>query len=256
MIIATWNVNSIRARLEHAVKWARQFRPDVLLLQEIKCTNNDFPLEPFEDLGYNIALNGQKSYNGVAILSKAPLEDVVTTLPQTNAEQARYIEAVTGNVRVASIYVPNGSEVGSEKFQYKLHFLDCLAAHTRTLLSYDEAFVLGGDYNITPADIDVYDPIRLAGKLHCTDAERMHLRKVLNTGVVDINRALSPQQEMYTWWDYRAGSWPRNEGLRIDLLLGSPQAMDRVVKAGIDVEPRGWERPSDHVPTWVELYSS
>ena len=257
--IAAWNVNSIRSRIEHTIKWLKQFNPDILLLQEIKCTDKDFPYEALEDLGYNIAINGQKSYSGVAILSKSPLEDIITKLPGDDGdEQARYIEAVTGNIRIASIYVPNGTELGTDKFAYKLKFLDRLANHAKTLLSYDETFVLGGDYNIAPTDNDVYDPIRWAGKLHCTDDERTHLRRIINLGLTDINRALHPPntvqgREMYSWWDYRSGAWPKNAGLRIDLLLGSPQAMDRVVGAGIDTEPRGWDKPSDHTPVWCEL---
>lgn len=257
--IAAWNVNSINARLDITVGWLKAFQPDIVLLQETKVVAEGFPAVPFEDLGYNVAVSGQKSYNGVAILAKKPIEDIITSLPGDDEDlQARYIEAVVGDVRVASIYVPNGQEIGSGKFAYKLSFLERLYAHTQTLLTYEEAFVLGGDFNIAPADEDIYDPKLWEGRLHCSLPERAHLRKIMYLGLTDALRALHPAdtregQELYSWWDYRSGGWQRNQGLRIDLLLLSPQAADRLQKAGIDSSVRALDKPSDHAPVWCEV---
>jgi exodeoxyribonuclease-3 len=257
--IVTWNVNSINARLEIALNWLNFFQPDIVLLQETKGITESFPGVAFEDLGYNVAVVGQKSYNGVAILAKRPIEDVITSLPGDEQDyEARYIEAVVGDLRVASIYVPNGQEIGSEKFEYKLRFLDRLYEHTKTLLNYGEALILGGDYNIAPADEDVYDPKAWEGRLHCSLPERAQLRKLMNLGLTDALRVFYPVetlegQDLYSWWDYRSGGWQRNQGLRIDLLLLSPQAADRLQKAGIDTSVRGLPRPSDHAPVWCEL---
>ena len=254
--IATWNVNSVRARLPIVLDWIRNNKPDVLLLQELKTEDKNFPKEEFEDLGYNIAIVGQKSYNGVGIISKSPIEDVITQLPgDSDDQEARYIEAVTANIRVASIYVPNGHEIGSEKFTYKLQFLERLYKHVNELLSYEEIFVLGGDYNIAPENDDVYDPKAKEGSLHCSQPERDSLRKIINLGLTDSIRALYPSQgssgkDMYSWWDYRAGSWQNNEGMRIDLLLLSPQGADKLEASGIDTQPRGLPKASDHTPVW------
>ena len=257
--IATWNVNSIKARMPVVLNWLQAANPDIVLLQEIKTVKETFPTGPISHLGYNLAIVGQKSYNGVAILSKRPIEDVVTELPgDSNDDQARYVEAVVGDIRVASIYVPNGSEIGSEKFAYKLKFLDRLYEHVQQLLTYEEAFILGGDYNIAPNDDDVYDPEAWKGKLHCSQVERAQLRKLEYLGLTDVTRALHPAttpkgQELYSWWDYRAGSWQGNKGLRIDLLLASPQAADRLEDSDIDKSPRGKPKASDHTPVWCTL---
>lgn len=255
MKIVTWNVNSIRARLSNITSWLSQEHPDVVLLQEIKCQNQDFPREAIEDLGYNVAIHGQKSYNGVAILSKYPLEDVVCGLPTfSDTDHARYIEAVTNQVRVASVYVPNGNSVGSEKYDFKLTFLERLHAHLETLLSYEESVVIGGDYNIAPADEDVHDPKAWHEEILCSTVERKALRRILNLGYQDAVRILHPNTKgPYSWWDYRSGAWPKNEGLRIDLLLLSPQATDRLSGANTDSAPRGEEKASDHAPTWCSL---
>lgn len=260
MKIVTWNVNSIRARLGSVEAWLRSVQPDVVLLQETKCVEEAFPREPFEDLGYNIALKGQKSYNGVAILSKSPIEDVVDALPGDETDvQARYIEGVVDTVRVASIYVPNGQEVGSEKYAYKMAFMDRLEAHVQKLLTYEEAFVLGGDYNIAPFPSDMHNP-KLSGtdRILCSEAEQDALRRLLNKGLTDGVRVYHPEndpktQNLFSWWDYRAGSYETNKGFRIDHLLLSPQAADRLNDAGIDSAPRGEPKASDHAPTWVSL---
>ena len=252
--IATWNVNSIKARLEHAVKWLSAAKPDVVLLQELKCQTEAFPYMEIEDLGYNIALKGQKTYNGVAILSKSPIEDVIDVLPGDEAdEQARYVEAVTFGVRVASIYVPNGQEVGSEKFAYKMKFYERLYNHIQTLLSYEEAFVLGGDYNVAPHPIDCYKKTA-DDKILCSPQERACFYKLQNLGLTNALRDLNPSTEhLYSWWDYRKGSWAQNHGYLIDHLLLSPQGADILEDAGVDIDPRGWERASDHTPVWCTL---
>jgi exodeoxyribonuclease-3 len=254
MKIVTWNVNSIRARLTNITSWLETHRPEVVLLQETKCQDHDFPREAIEDLGYNIAVHGQKSYNGVAILSKYPLEDIVCGLPTfAESDHARYIEAVTNNVRVASVYVPNGGDVGTEKYDFKLTFLEKLHEHMNQILLYEEALVVAGDYNIAPTDDDVADPQAWHEQILCSTPERKALRSILHLGFHDAVRCLHKGKGPYSWWDYRSGAWPKNEGLRIDLLLLSPQAIDRLSGADVDPVPRGEEKASDHAPTWCSL---
>lgn len=252
--IATWNVNSIRMRIPLLLSWLREANPDIVLLQETKTTDDKFPREEIETLHYNIASFGQKSYNGVAILSKFPLEDVMYGLPDGDSEQARYIEAVTGGVRVASIYVPNGTEMGSDKYLYKLKFLKDLYSHTQTLLTYDEAFVLGGDFNVAPTDQDVYDPQEWHERLLCSTPEREGLRALMYLGLTDALRECHlEEKDLYTWWDYRAAMWPKNFGLRIDHLLLSPQAADLLASASVEKKIRGLEKTSDHAPVLCTL---
>lgn len=252
--IATWNVNSIRTRLPHLLSWLKESAPDVVLLQETKVTDDQFPRDEIETLNYNIALYGQKTYNGVAILSKFPLEDITTGIPAFEDEQARYIEAVTGGMRVASVYVPNGTEVGSDKFAYKLDFLKRLYTHVQTLLTYDEALILGGDYNITPSDEDVYDPMEWHEKILCSTEERNALRSIIYLGLTDALKAIHPdKKELYTWWDYRAGAFQNNFGLRIDHLLLSPQAADCLKRCEVDKAMRTLEKASDHAPVICEI---
>ena len=259
MKIVTWNVNSIKARMPNVLEWLEATNPDVVLLQETKSTKETFPFGPLSHLGYNIEVVGQKSYNGVAILSKRPIEDVTTSLPgDSSDEQARYIEAVIGDVRVASVYVPNGQEVSSEKFDYKLKFYERLHQHLQTLLGYEEAFVIGGDYNVALNDEDTYDPKSREGKILFSLPERGCLRKLFNLGLTDATRILHPAntaqgQELYSWWDYRAGSWANNTGMRIDYLLLSPQAADRLESSQIDKDVRGKPKASDHAPVWCTL---
>jgi len=254
LTIATWNINSIRTRLPLLLAWLKESNPDVVLLQETKTQDDQFPREEIEDLHYNIAISGQKSYNGVAILSKFPLEDVTRGIPEFEDDQARYIEAVTQGIRVASIYVPNGSAVGTDKYEYKLRFLKHLYVHTQNLLTYDEAFVLGGDFNIAPTDQDVYDPDEWHEKILCSTPEREGLRSLLYLGLTDALRMLHPdQKDLYTWWDYRGGSWQNNFGLRIDHLLLSPQAADHLKEGTVDKSIRALEKSSDHAPVVCEL---
>jgi exodeoxyribonuclease-3 len=209
-----------------------------------------------DELGYNMAVVGQKTYNGVAILSKMPIEVEHTALPgDPSDEQARYVEAVIGNARIASIYLPNGNPVGTEKFSYKLKWMDRLITHARSLLALEEAVVLGGDFNVCPTDDDVHDPKGFADDALCRPESRACFRALSHIGYTDALRALHPELGLYTYWDYQAGRWNRDEGLRIDHLMLSPQAADRLVTAEVDRNPRGMEKPSDHTPVWCELRS-
>jgi exodeoxyribonuclease-3 len=255
MKIATWNVNSIKARLAHVLAWLEAAEPDVVLLQELKCVADAFPRLEIEGLGYNCAVVGQKAYNGVAILSKAPIEDLVERLPGDTAdEQARYLEATISGVRVASIYLPNGNPVDSEKYPYKLAWMARLRAHVQHLLAREEALVLGGDYNVVPSDDDVYDPERFAGDALCRPETRRAFRGLLNLGLTEAFRALHRQPHVYSYWDY-GRAFEHDNGLRIDHFLLSPQAADRLESCEIDRMPRNWEKPSDHTPVCLELQS-
>ena len=258
--IATFNVNSVRARLGNLLDWLRDAAPDVVLLQEIKCQDEQFPALEIEAAGYRIAVHGQKSYNGVAILSRHPIEDVMRGLPQLPGgdhdgdEQARYIEATIQGVRIASLYLPNGNPAPGEKFDYKLRWMRRLIVHARTLLAAETPFVLGGDYNVCPTDADVYDPAGWQDDALCRPESRALFRELCHLGLTEAFRALHPEPGRYTFWDYQAGAWQRDNGLRIDHLLLSPQAADRLVACDIDKAPRGQEKASDHTPIWVELH--
>lgn len=252
--IATWNVNSINARLPNILGWLQATKPDIVLLQEIKCQDAAFPAEAVGDLGYNVAVHGQKSYNGVAILSLRPLEDVVRGLPGDPAdEQARYIEASVDGLRVASIYLPNGNPIGTEKFAYKLAWMERLRAHAAGLLEQDEAVVLGGDYNVIPEPIDCHDPNAWLGDALFQPESRRAFRALLHLGLTEAFRALHPKERAYTFWDYQRGAFQLDHGIRIDHLLLSPQAADRLVGCTIDKDPRRQPKASDHTPVVVEL---
>jgi exodeoxyribonuclease-3 len=254
MRIATWNVNSIKVRLPNLLDWLKATQPDVALLQELKVADENFPALEVEELGYNLAVHGQKTYNGVAILSKRPLEDVRRGLPGGDGDtHARYIEAVTGGIRVASIYLPNGNPVGTDKFTYKLSWMERLAAHATELLGHEEQVVLGGDYNVCPTDMDVCDPAAFAEDAVCQPESRARFRTLLNLGYTEAYRALHPGKVAWSYWDYQAGAWEKDRGIRIDHLLLSPQAADRLTVCDIDKDERGKAKPSDHVPVWVEL---
>lgn len=262
MKIATWNVNSVRARTETIVKWLDLAQPDIACFQEIKCQDEQFPKDAFEALGYNCAIHGQKSYNGVAILSKAPIEDVTAGLPGDDTdEQARYLEAVIstdgGIVRVATIYLPNGNPIGpgrdSDKFTYKLAWMERLRAHAQELLALEEPLVLGGDYNVIPTGRDVHDPEAWAGDALFQPETHARFREVLNLGLTDALRACTGQAGLYTFWDYQGGAWQKNHGILIDHLLLSPEAANHLTGCQIDKAPRAWEKPSDHVPVVAEF---
>jgi exodeoxyribonuclease III len=252
--IATWNVNSVRARVPHLVSWLGRFAPDVVLLQELKCMDADFPIMEIEAAGYRASFQGQKSYNGVAILAREAIADVSIGLPgDTEDAQARYIEATVSGVRVASIYLPNGNPNPGPKFDYKLGFLARLEAHARGLLALERPVVLGGDYNICPTAADVWDEKAMAGDALVDPLSRAAWRRIVNQGWTDALRQIHPQLRLYSYWDYFRDRFTHDHGLRIDHLLLSPQAADRLIDANIDRSPRGLEKPSDHTPAWIEL---
>ncbi len=258
MKIATWNVNSIKVRLDAALAWLKEAKPDVLAMQEIKCLDENFPAEPFEALGYNCAVHGQKTYNGVALLSKRPMEDVTPRLPGGGGDdQSRYLEAVVtgtkGTLRIASIYAPNGNPVETEKFPYKLAWMKRLQAHAKDLLANEEAVALIGDYNIIPENRDCYDPKAWMNDALFQPQSRAALRIIENLGYTDAFRARNQASGQYTFWDYQAGAWRKNHGIRIDHILLSPQGLDRLGACGIDKHMREGDKPSDHVPVWCEL---
>ncbi len=255
MKIATWNVNSVRARLEHLLDWAQAVSPDIILLQETKTINETFPKEPLEDMGYNLEILGQKSYNGVAILSKYRIEDVTHNLPTFSSDTSkRYVEAFTGGVRVASVYVPNGQEVNSHQYDYKLNFMKSLKVHMDHVLRLKEPFALGGDFNVAPGDADVYDLKKFHNRLLASLSERRALRSIIHLGFTDALRVMHPDKlDLYTWWDYRQGSWEKNRGLRIDHIFLSPEAADQLETVDVDLSMRGRQRPSDHAPLMCTL---
>jgi exodeoxyribonuclease-3 len=254
MLIVSWNVNSVRVRLEQALSWIQQHNPHIILLQEIKCQTEFFPREAFEDAGYNCLILGQKTYNGVAILSKSPIEDQILALPTLSPPflEARYIEAFTAGIRVASVYVPNGSSVDSPAYLYKLNFLKNLKQHLENLITLGEIQILAGDFNVAPSSIDVYDPVRFENEILFTKPERAHFQDLLDVGYYDGIRQIDPTEVCYTWWNYK-GNLAKNQGARIDHFLLSPEASKRLQSAGVDVYPRHAPRPSDHAPIWCEL---
>jgi len=253
--IATWNVNSIRARLELLIDWVSNAKPDVLLIQEIKTTIDKFPHDEISDLGFNIEVHGQKSYNGVAILSKTPIEDTIYGLPNnTEDDQARYIEAtVFGKIRVASIYLPNGNPIGTQKFDYKLRWMDHLHKHVSTSLQSEEIYIFGGDYNVIETDNDVYNPKAFENDALTQQESRSKFKALKNLGLIDAIKVLNDTPHQYSYWDYQGGSWQKDNGLLIDYLLLSPEAADMLNESGIDRNPRGKEKPSDHTPVWCTL---
>jgi exodeoxyribonuclease-3 len=257
MRIATWNVNSVNARLETVLDWFREAQPDVACLQEIKCVDEKFPREPFESLGYNVATHGQKTYNGVALLSKFPLGDVRRGLPgEDEDEQARYLEAVVEAptpVRVASIYLPNGNPIGTDKFAYKLRWMERLRRHAADLLAYEELLVLTGDFNVIPEPEDAKNPSAWVNDALFQPESRLAWRALKHLGLVEAHEAAGEPAGTYTFWDYQAGAWQRNHGIRIDHAFLSPQAADRLAGIATHKDVRDREKPSDHVPVVVEL---
>ena len=257
MRVATWNVNSVNARLETVLGWFAEAQPDVACLQEIKCVDEKFPTAEFERLGYNVAVHGQKSYNGVAIVSKTPLEDVRKGLPGDDGDDhARYLEAVVSDpapTRVAAIYLPNGNPVETDKFAYKLRWLDRLTTHARELLALEERLVLAGDYNVIPEPEDADDPASWTGDALFRPETRSAFRRLKWLGLTDAYMSADGQPGGYTFWDYQAGAWNRNHGIRIDHLLLSPQAADRLAEVTIHRAVRARDKPSDHVPVVAEL---
>jgi exodeoxyribonuclease-3 len=258
MRIATWNVNSIRQRMENVQAWLAERRPDIVCLQEIKCTDEAFPREAFESLGYNVAVHGQKAFNGVALLSKLPFDEVAPGLIGDNNDvQARFLEALvstkSGVLRVISLYLPNGNPPQTEKYTYKLKWMDRLAAFSRERLKLEEPMLLAGDFNVIPTPADAKRPQAWVNDALFLPATREKFRALTNLGLTDAIRAGSDAADLFTFWDYQAGAWAKDDGIRIDHLLLSPQAVDRLVDAGIDRHVRSWDKPSDHVPVYVDL---
>ena len=258
MKIATWNVNSVRRRTGNLLTWLQTARPDVVVLQELKAQEAQFPRLEVEAAGYKVEIVGQKGFNGVALLSLHPVEITARSLPDPETdEQARYIEGKVqtprGPLTVGGLYLPNGNPIHTDKFAYKIAWMDRLARRARCLLAQEEMFVLGGDYNVCPTDVDVFSPTAFASDALCQPQSRQALRALINLGLTDALRAVSDDSDLFTFWDYQAGAFQKNDGIRIDHLLLSPQAADRMVAGGVDKHVRGWEKPSDHVPAWVDL---
>ena len=251
--IATWNVNSLRVRLPHVLDWLESERPDVLALQETKVTDEVFPVMEFNEIGYQATYSGQKTYNGVATISLQPADIVSTALPGFDDPQKRVLGVLVNDICVLNLYVPNGSEVGSEKYSYKLAWLSNLQSYTGMLLEKYKDCILLGDFNIAPADEDVHDPQEWAGKVLCSDLERQAFFKLTDAGLKDCFRSFEQEKDSFSWWDYRAAAFRRNRGLRIDHILASSDLAGHCKRCHIDKAPRLLERPSDHTPVVAEF---
>ncbi len=255
--LATWNVNGLRARLETVLAWLKEAEPDIACLQEVKMEEEKFPALAFSELGYNVAVHGQKGFNGVAILSRLPLEDVRRGLPTwRDDDQARYIEAVVstthGALRIASVYAPNGNPVDSQKFPYKLRWMEALRQHVAETMALEEAFALGGDYNVIPTAADAKNPEKWEGDALAMPQTRAAFRRLLGLGLADAQLACAGEPA-FTFWDYQGGAWQKDDGIRIDFFLLTPQAADLLCDARVEKQVRSWEKPSDHVPLVVAL---
>jgi len=255
--VASWNVNSLRVRLEQVTDWLADNQPDLLCLQELKMPDEEFPTQAFNDAGYHSVSTGQKTYNGVAILSKHALTNVVTDLPDFEDPQRRYIAGdlkteLGQTIRIVNVYVPNGQALDSDKFEYKRAWFAKLQAAMRNTLGEYENTVLVGDFNITPSPLDVHEPKKWEGKIHCSPIERLMLQKLMAEGLFDTFRHFNSQGDTFSWWDYRGAGYRANEGLRIDLVLSSSAMLDVATASSIDETPRKLERPSDHTPVIAE----
>jgi exodeoxyribonuclease-3 len=253
MKIATWNVNSLKVRLPQVLDWLTVEEPDVLCLQETKLTDENFPAEAVRATGYRAVYAGQKTYNGVAILSKEPAGDVITDIPGLDDPQRRILGATIDGVRILNLYVVNGESVGSVKFDYKLHWLGKVAGHIREQLQAHRHFVALGDFNIAPEDRDVHDPVAWHERILCSTPERQALQQIIALGLSDVFRRFEQEEKSFSWWDYRAAAFRRNMGLRIDLILASEALANQCTACIIDREPRRLERPSDHAPVVAEF---
>jgi exodeoxyribonuclease-3 len=252
--IATWNVNSLKARLPRVEEWLGDMQPDVLCMQETKLSDAAFPALTFAAMGYDAAHYGQGQWNGVAILSKVGLDEVILNFAEGEPDpEARIVTALCGGVRVSSVYVPNGRSIDDDHYQYKLRWLGQLRRHVAALGSPDEAAIVAGDFNIAPADIDVYDPAKFVGATHTSEPERILLSDLCKWGMVDVFRRQHTEAKLYSWWDYRAGDFHQGRGLRIDLVLGTQSVADRCTWSVIDRNARKGQSPSDHAPVIVEL---
>jgi exodeoxyribonuclease III len=254
--LATWNVNSLAVRLPQMLDWLAAQQPDVLVLQETKLTDDRFPHAEIEAAGWRAQWFGQKTYNGVALLSRTEATDVVRNIPGFADESARVIAATVDGVRVVGAYFPNGQAPGSEKFEYKMQWLRALRDWLREEIAAHPNLVLMGDFNIAPDDRDVYDPVAWAGQIHCTDEERGHFRHLLGLGLVDAFRLFEQPPKSWSWWDYRNLAFRKNQGLRIDIILVSEALRAQVRECAVDKAPRKNERPSDHAPVWARIEST
>lgn len=254
MILATWNVNSINVRLPKLLSWLQESKPNVVCLQETKVVDEKFPFSEIEALGYHVQCYGEKAYNGVAILSDKPLTDVERGLEkEVGPGSKRIITGCYGNIRVVDVYIPNGGEVGSEKYAYKLEWLAALLSHFQRKFAPDEKLVISGDFNIAPGDLDVFDPKATAGGILCSDGERQALEELRAWGLVDVFRKLHPQAKLYSWWDYRMNAFRKNLGFRIDHIWATECLAATASSIYIDKEPRKEEQPSDHAPVLAEF---
>jgi exodeoxyribonuclease-3 len=258
MLISTWNVNSIKQRMDNLRAWLGERSPDIVCLQETKCIDEAFPREALEELGYNVAMHGQKTFNGVALLSKRPFDEVTRGLPGDDTDDhARFIEAVVpteqGVVRVACLYLPNGNPAATDKYTYKLSWMDRLSHYARERMALEEPLVLAGDFNVIPTALDARHPQAWVNDALFLPQTREKFRTLCHLGLIDVLRAGSEGPGPYTFWDYQAGAWQKDNGIRIDHLLASPPAAHRLIAAGVDKHVRGWEKPSDHVPVWAEI---
>ncbi len=253
MKIATWNVNSLNVRLPHFLAYLQEHTPDIIALQETKLPDEKFPVKEIEDAGYHVLFAGQKTYNGVAIVSKAAATDTARQIPALDDSQQRLLTATIGDIRIINIYIPNGQEVGSEKYDYKFRWLHAFRDYLQTELDTHEKLIVLGDFNIAPADIDVHNPKRWENKIMCSDPEREMFQSFLELGLSDSIRQLHPDEPMYSWWDYRLNAFRRGWGIRIDHLLTTKTL--KLIGGGVHSDERGKERPSDHAPVWLEIAS-
>jgi exodeoxyribonuclease-3 len=253
--IATWNVNSLNVRLPHVIEWLNVASPDVLVLQEIKQITEKFDAAAFQELGYEGIASGQKTYNGVAVVSRTAAADIVTDFPGFEDPQRRILATTIDGVRVINLYIPNGSSVGSDKYAYKLGWLSALRGFLEQELKIHDKLVVLGDFNIAPDDRDVHDPEKWGDDILCSPDERAALRSLLDLGLTDVFRLFEQPEKTFSWWDYRAAGFRRNAGLRIDLILASASLAGQTVASYVDREPRTWERPSDHAPVVAEFSS-
>ncbi len=253
MKIATWNVNSLNIRLPHVLEWLQSAKPDVLVLQEIKQITDKFATEAFAELGYNAVASGQKTYNGVAVISRSEVTDPVTDFPGFEDPQRRILAATIDGVRVVNLYIPNGQSVGSEKYEYKLSWLAALKKFLAAELKTHDKMVVLGDFNIAPEDRDVYNAEKWGEDILCSPAERAALASLIKLGLADVFRQFEQPENTFSWWDYRAAGFRRNAGLRIDLILASTVLATACEASYVDREPRTWERPSDHTPVVAEF---
>lgn len=253
MKLASWNVNSLKVRLPQLLDWLITHQPDVVGLQETKLTDENFPVEPIEALGYHVAFSGQPTYNGVAVISKQPIEDVITDLPGLDDPQRRVLAATTGGIRFIDLYVPNGQAVGSDKYAYKLDWLTKLKTFLQDELSKHERLAVVGDFNIAPEPEDVHDPAEWEGQVLFSEPERTALKALLDLGLQDTFRLFPQEPKLFSWWDYRMNNFRRNRGLRIDLILASNALAKDCTASAIDKATRKLERPSDHAPVIAEF---